>query len=82
MMLRAGAPQTMARGHGAGRKGLWDVECLEVDGGAVVKHLVATAFVQLSLKHQSAVQVKLHMVRAYVQVLINKNSYFSLKVDQ
>ena len=49
------------------------MECLEVDAGAVIKDLVATALVQLTFKHQSAVEVKIHMPGTNVQVL-KKNS--------
>lgn len=73
MALWAGATETVSRRHGAGRERFWNLECLEGNAGAVVENLVATALVQLAFEHQRAVEVKIHMPGANVQVL-KKNS--------
>lgn len=61
--------QIVAGAHRGGEGRLWDLEILKVDGGAVVKDLTAAALLQLAVKHQGAVKVKLYMACSYVEVL-------------
>lgn len=69
MALGANTPQIVSWWHGTGEHGVWHLEILEVDCGAVVKDLVAAALLQLTLKHQCAVEVQLYMPRTNVKVL-------------
>ncbi len=48
---------------------------LELNGDAVVKDLVTTALLQLTLEHQSAVHIQANVSRANVQILSEKHAH-------
>lgn len=50
---------------------------LELNGVAVVKDLVTTALLQLTLEHQSAVHIQANVSRANVNILSGKTHAYS-----
>lgn len=64
----------MSGRHRAGEQSVQQLEILQVNGGAVVKNLVATAFSQLAFEHQCAVNIQFYMTGTNVKILKEKQT--------
>lgn len=64
----------MSGRHRAGEQRVQQLEILQVNGGAVVKNLVATAFSQLAFEHQRAVNIQFYMTGTNVKILKKNES--------
>lgn len=60
------------------------MEIFQLNCGAVVKDLVATALCQLAFKHQGAVEIQFYMTSANVKILEEKESsnFTTVRVTQ
>lgn len=71
---RASASQVVSGRHRAGKQRVQQLEIFQVNCGAVVKNLVATALCQLAFKHHGAVKIQFYVTSTNVKILKDKES--------